>query len=83
MTPKWLLPVWLGVLVASPPARSLPSQCFEDPFEKGTCEDKLLRWSYNDQWKTCSPFVYGGCGGNANNFNSQEECEAGKWHIGK
>ena len=56
----------------------MPSKCFEEPFDKGSCDDKLLKWSYNDQWKGCSPFIFGGCGGNANNFNTQEECLQGE-----
>ena len=78
MTTKWLLPVFVGVVAMSHPTTSLPSQCLEEPFDKGSCEDKLLRWSYNDKWKGCSPFIFGGCGGNANNFNTQEECLQGE-----
>jgi hypothetical protein len=60
--------------------KALSSQCFADPFEKGECEEKLVRWSFNEQWGTCTPFVYGGCGGNDNNFADKLECAAG-WSI--
>jgi hypothetical protein len=57
--------------------KALSSQCFADPFEKGECEEKLVRWSFNEQWGSCTPFVYGGCGGNDNNFADKLECAAG------
>jgi hypothetical protein len=59
-------------------ANSILSKCFADPFEKGSCEDKLMRWSYNEEWTTCTPFVFGGCGGTENNFLSQQDCTNGK-----
>nr|XP_032294074.1 male accessory gland serine protease inhibitor-like [Drosophila virilis] len=32
-------------------------------------------WSYDTAVKKCSGFMYGGCGGNANRFLSQKDCE--------
>lgn len=37
------------------------------------CLAALERW-YHRSGK-CKPFLYGGCGGNANNFRSKELCE--------
>ena len=36
-----------------------------------------MRWSYNEQWETCTPFIYGGCGGTDNLFLSKEDCIEG------
>jgi len=36
-----------------------------------------LRWSFNQPWETCTPFIFGGCGGNQNNFEEKQDCIAG------
>ncbi|XP_059364620.1 collagen alpha-6(VI) chain-like [Carassius carassius] len=42
----------------------------------GPCSDYVLRWHYDIQQNECTHFWFGGCGGNKNRFNTQEECEA-------
>ncbi|XP_053121349.1 collagen alpha-6(VI) chain-like isoform X2 [Hemicordylus capensis] len=44
--------------------------------DRGECEDYTLKWHYNKEQDMCSQFWYGGCGGNKNRFETQEECEA-------
>ncbi|OCT75935.1 hypothetical protein XELAEV_18031121mg [Xenopus laevis] len=44
--------------------------------EDGECADYVLKWSYNPIKKSCVQFWYGGCGGNGNRFDTQEQCEA-------
>ncbi|XP_034669850.1 PI-actitoxin-Afv2a-like [Drosophila subobscura] len=39
------------------------------------CLDYLPRFSYHPEQKECKLFVYGGCGANKNNFQTQIECE--------
>ncbi|XP_057302432.1 agrin-like isoform X1 [Hydractinia symbiolongicarpus] len=36
---------------------------------------KVRRYYYNSFTGRCESFTYSGCGGNANNFNSQQNCE--------
>lgn len=43
--------------------------------ETGNCFSSLRRWSYNHKTGQCQQFMYGGCNGNKNNFNSKAECE--------
>ncbi|XP_043837407.1 PI-actitoxin-Axm2b-like [Dromiciops gliroides] len=42
--------------------------------DQGFCRGYFLRWYYNRKSKKCEPFIYGGCGGNANNFHSKMQC---------
>ncbi|XP_073486432.1 collagen alpha-4(VI) chain-like isoform X2 [Aquarana catesbeiana] len=43
--------------------------------EEGDCQDYVLKWWYNSDENECAQFWYGGCGGNKNQFETQEECE--------
>ncbi|XP_062968398.1 kunitz-type protease inhibitor 2 [Cynocephalus volans] len=40
----------------------------------GRCRASILRWWYNVTDGSCQQFVYGGCEGNDNNYQSKEEC---------
>ncbi|KAK7803702.1 hypothetical protein U0070_014073 [Myodes glareolus] len=42
----------------------------------GRCRASIPRWWYNVTDGSCQPFVYGGCEGNGNNYQSKEECLA-------
>jgi eight-cysteine-cluster-containing protein len=46
------------------------------PADPGPCDAAIRRWFHNPQTGACEGFVYGGCGGNGNNFESLEACEA-------
>ncbi|XP_054846901.1 collagen alpha-6(VI) chain-like [Eublepharis macularius] len=48
--------------------------CFVD-MDSGECEDYSLKWYYHIERDMCFQFWYGGCGGNKNRFETQEECE--------
>uniref|UniRef100_A0A674HV33 BPTI/Kunitz inhibitor domain-containing protein n=1 Tax=Taeniopygia guttata TaxID=59729 RepID=A0A674HV33_TAEGU len=45
------------------------------PLDEGQCQRYTLRWYYNQRVSQCRPFVYSGCQGNLNRFDSKEECE--------
>ncbi|ESN96688.1 hypothetical protein HELRODRAFT_138322, partial [Helobdella robusta] len=44
------------------------------PRDRGPCKGFIERWYFDVQMLKCLPFTYGGCAGNANNFESNEEC---------
>lgn len=48
--------------------------CFLKP-ETGPCKGKFARYYYDPRSNECERFVYGGCDGNENNFETQKECD--------
>lgn len=46
------------------------------PFEVGPCDAAIPVWAFVPSLGACFPHTWGGCGGNANRFNTRAECEA-------
>lgn len=44
------------------------------PFESGPCEGAFGAFGYNAETGRCEEFIWGGCGGNENRFDSLEAC---------
>ncbi|XP_061180805.1 actinia tenebrosa protease inhibitors-like [Saccostrea echinata] len=53
--------------------KTVSNSVCEQPKVKGPCRAFFRRYYFNE--KDCTEFVYGGCGGNENNFETQEQCE--------
>uniref|UniRef100_A0A8C1A4R8 Tissue factor pathway inhibitor-like n=1 Tax=Cyprinus carpio carpio TaxID=630221 RepID=A0A8C1A4R8_CYPCA len=45
------------------------------PKAEGTCFAMIPKYYYDNEEKMCLMFLYRGCSGNANRFNSREECQ--------
>jgi hypothetical protein len=46
------------------------------PPEAGECDAAIPRVYFNARSGRCERFIWGGCGGNENNFDNAEDCEA-------
>ncbi|KAG8198783.1 hypothetical protein JTE90_007093 [Oedothorax gibbosus] len=53
---------------------ALPRECTL-PKNIGPCDGYFPRYYYNKETHQCEHFYYGGCRGNENNFDTQEQCE--------
>ncbi|KAH8233873.1 hypothetical protein KR032_000822, partial [Drosophila birchii] len=71
---------WIGIYIYlyNP---SSPEMCSQKPAMAGmeqdtaSCMALMPAWTYDVTKNACSEFIYGGCGGNSNQFSSQIECE--------
>lgn len=46
----------------------------ELPSDSGPCDAAISMFTYNAASATCEPFIYGGCGGNGNRFETLQQC---------
>uniref|UniRef100_A0A8C5WTJ8 BPTI/Kunitz inhibitor domain-containing protein n=1 Tax=Laticauda laticaudata TaxID=8630 RepID=A0A8C5WTJ8_LATLA len=53
------------------------------PKAEGWCKASFPRFYFNAATGNCEKFIYGGCGGNKNNFFTLEQCRAACQHSGK
>ena len=68
-----VLAVAAAALAVSAQQFQRPSHCELDR-EMGPCKGKFVRYGFDLATGECGEFVYGGCQGNDNNFQTMESC---------
>lgn len=43
--------------------------------DNGSCNNVSSKFFYDSQDGVCKTFMYGGCGGNENRFDTKQQCE--------
>ncbi|XP_067860260.1 collagen alpha-1(XXVIII) chain-like [Heptranchias perlo] len=46
----------------------------DEPLDQGSCRNYVIKWYYDSAANSCAQFWYGGCEGNKNRFQNQDEC---------
>lgn len=62
-----------SVAVNGDESKQINNICMQD-VNTGKCTEAHLRYFYDHRVSTCRLFYYSGCGGNENNFATEEEC---------
>lgn len=71
-TLKWILLDWLiCICIVAPHDLTL---CYQ-LVEPGNCNESIPSYFFDPTQQRCMSFMYTGCGGNANRYNTEEQCE--------
>ncbi|XP_059875886.1 tissue factor pathway inhibitor 2 [Delphinus delphis] len=79
--PLLLVGTALGDAPEAPPGNNAEI-CLLPP-DEGPCRARIPSYYYDRYTQSCREFMYGGCEGNANNFETWEACDEACWRIQK
>ncbi|CAD7079096.1 unnamed protein product [Hermetia illucens] len=71
----FLLILLLISIIATAFSGSINRDMCSQPAQAGRCFAYMERYHYKSDINECMKFIYGGCGGNNNNFMTREACE--------
>lgn len=69
----WPFPTW--VQHKSGGGGCFPAAPCLQPMDEGSCQHYTLLWYYHPEANACRPFIFGGCRGNSNRFETKWKCE--------
>jgi len=64
-----------GTLILTTHAPPFITDICNTPVDTGPCTEEHAAWYFDSNTRACQAFIYSGCGGNANRFESEEQCE--------
>uniref|UniRef100_F6V7B1 Tissue factor pathway inhibitor n=1 Tax=Equus caballus TaxID=9796 RepID=F6V7B1_HORSE len=81
LLPLLLMGTVLGA-AAQVPSGNNAEICLLPP-DEGPCRARIPSYYYDRYTQSCRQFIYGGCEGNANNFETWAACDEACWRIEK
>ncbi|XP_062121435.1 PI-actitoxin-Afv2a [Drosophila sulfurigaster albostrigata] len=72
---QWLLLLFPLLMIDGGSGASKRVKMCLQPMISGRCFGHVESYAYNPLQRRCEAFIYGGCGGNENRFDSKAECE--------
>ncbi|XP_028160746.1 trypsin inhibitor-like isoform X2 [Ostrinia furnacalis] len=68
--------IFMLVAIANVLSSDAPAPDCTSPLETGPCRGRKVAFGYDTDLEGCKQFIYGGCDGNGNRYNTLEECQA-------
>ncbi|KAG8005001.1 Collagen alpha-1(XXVIII) chain [Nibea albiflora] len=77
----WLYEAVSTQAPVSPPPPPLtdspvPDDGCSQPLDPGPCREYVVKWYYDREANACAQFWFGGCQGNANNYETEAKCRS-------
>ncbi|KAM6958814.1 collagen, type XXVIII, alpha 1a [Aplochiton taeniatus] len=73
-TPEATQATFTQPLLPSFPEIFVPDLGCRQPLDPGPCREYVVKWYYDPEANACAQFWFGGCQGNANNFEAESKC---------